>query len=1000
MNRSPLFSLGIALMFAMVISFDHETTAQMPQEHFRRMVVPLLEKKCYSCHSHQSGTMEGGLALDWRSGWERGGSRGRAILAGDAANSLLAKAIRHESNELRMPEEKLTVQEIHVLEEWIRNGAFDDRVVQPSTRDPRDWWSLRPLPEASDITAQGWSIDHWIEALLEREGLTMSPEADRRTWLRRVYYDLIGLPPTYEEVVAFEQSSDPQIKELVVDRLLNSPRYGERWARHWLDTIHFADSHGYEHDIGRDHAWPYRDWVIRSLNEDKPWRDWIIEQLATDAVHPDHSANLPALGFLGAGTFDLSTFSTAPVTFDYLDRDDLVTQTLAAFCSTTANCARCHAHKFDPISQEDYYAIQAVFSGILKGDIPYDEDLEIAKRRRHWTQLQNDAKSKKSVSLQSPETQNLIAQWVEANDAATPWQTLEPDTFLSTEGATLTRQTNGILLATGASPEKDTYVLHVSKLSSPITALRLDVLPDASLPSGGPGRCSNGNLHLSEIEFTVFEPTKSEGRRLSVASAMADFNQTGWGIERAIDGNLTTAWGIHPEVAKPHHAIFVLREPLMVPVGSQLVITLRQLHGGSHCIGSLRLSSTTEAANTITAIPDGIGKMLDAYRASKSQSNAIPAIPEELAAFILDGIASRELAKLPAQKRVYAAASKVEVPSGEGQYQSKSIETPKAVHVLQRGEFDKPQQEVLPGSLSIWPHMDSRFASLQNSPESSRRLALAEWIAHRDNGLTWRSIVNRVWQYHFGRGLCDTPSDFGRMGGVPSHPELIDHLAVWFRDDARGSLKALHRKIVLSRVYAQSSQSNARAVEKDSENRWLWRQQRARLDADAFRDYVHAVSGNLDWAMGGPAIQHFRLSKGPQSTPALDYPSYDWKRPEAHRRSIYRYVWRGIADPFMETLDFPDLGLLSPTRSFSASPLQALSMMHNDFVLYQSTVFAQNAEVKFANLDSRIQFLVQRCWQREPTSDEMTKLIEFAEAHGLEALCRILWNTHDFLFID
>ncbi|MFO0925364.1 MAG: DUF1549 domain-containing protein [Pirellulales bacterium] len=973
MNRSPVFSLGIALFFAIVVSFEKQTTAQMPQEHFRRLVVPLLEKKCYSCHSHQSGTMEGGLALDWRSGWERGGSRGPAILAGDAASSLLAKAIRHESNELKMPEEKLTSQEIHILEEWIRNGAYDDRVAQPSPRDPYDWWSLRPLPEASDMTTKEWSIDHWIEASLDREGLRLSSEADRRTWLRRVYYDLIGLPPTYEEVVAFEQRSDPQAKEEVVDRLLNSPRYGERWARHWLDTIHFADSHGYEHDIGRDHAWPYRDWVIQALNGDKPWRDWIIEQLATDAVHPDQSSNLPALGFLGAGTFDLSTFSTAPVTFDYLDRDDLVTQTLAAFCSTTANCARCHAHKFDPISQEDYYALQAVFSGILKGDIAYDDDLEIAKRRLQWSRLQNDAKSKKKDSLQSPEVLSLIAKWLETNDVVTSWQILVPDTFISTEGATLTKLNDGGLLASGASPEKDTYVLHVSKLGSPLTAIRLDVLPDASLPSGGPGRCSNGNLHLSEIEFTLFEPTKPEGRRLSVARALSDFDQAGWGIERAIDGNLTTAWGIHPEVAKPHHAIFVLRDPLEVPAGSYLVITLRQLHGGSHCIGSMKLSATKESAERIAAIPESIAKMLDAYRVAKTESTVMPSIPQELAAFILDGIASRELAKLPSQKRVYAAAAKVEIPSGEGQYQSKSIETPKAVHVLQRGEFDKPQQEVLPGSLSIWPQLRPRFATLKDTPESSRRLALAEWIAHRDNGLTWRSIVNRVWQYHFGRGLCDTPSDFGRMGGVPSHPELIDHLAVWFRDEARGSLKALHRKIILSRVYAQSSQSNAMAAAKDSENRWLWRQYRPRLDADAFRDYVHAVSGNLDLTMGGPAIQHFRLSKGPQSTPALDYQSFDWKRPEAHRRSIYRYVWRGIADPFMESLDFPDLGLLSPTRSFSASPLQALSMMHNDFVMYQSTVFAENAEVRFANLESRIQFLVQRCWQRDPTAEEMIK---------------------------
>jgi hypothetical protein len=320
--------------------------------------------------------------------------------------------------------------------------------------------------------------------------------------------------------------------------------------------------------------------------------------------------------------------------------------------------------------------------------------------------------------------------------------------------------------------------------------------------------------------------------------------------------------------------------------------------------------------------------------------------------------------------------------------------------VLKRGDFDKPGPVAQPGALSALTHLPARFALKDPKAEGARRAALADWLAHPENILTWRSIVNRVWHYHFGRGLCDTPSDFGRMGGTPSHPELLDWLAVWFRDDAAGSLKRLHRLILTSQTYRQSSAHRENAAVSDGDNRLLWRQNRMRLDADAFRDFVLAASGALNLQLGGPAVQHFKQSKGPQVTPALDYQSYDWSNPDAGRRSIYRYVWRGIADPFMEALDFPDLGLLSPTRGFSASSLQALTLFNNNFVLHHSEVLARRVAEEAASIESRVERAAALAWQRTLAPDERREFAEFARAHGLPAFCRLLFNSNEFFFVN
>lgn len=985
--------------------------------YFRDRVVPILKRRCYSCHSHSAGEMGGNLSLDWRSGWEVGGEHGPALVPGDTSASLLVRAISHNDTSLKMPEQKLPSDEIDILIRWIERGAFDDRKIATSTDSvsASDWWSLRPLirskaPRLNEVyrsaesasvsienvgsSESNW-IDEYVRAGLDANGLEWSPRADRRTLLRRVCYDLIGLPPTWDQIVAFETDASDNAYEKAVDELLASPRYGERWSRHWLDTIHFADSHGYEHDIGRDHAWPFRDYVIDVFNSDKPWDQLIREQIAADFFYPDQPHLTPALGFLGAGTFDLSTYSTATVTFEYLDRDDLVTQTMAAFASTTANCARCHSHKFDPIPQEDYYALQSVFAGIVKGDIAYDADVSVAEERKRLERLSVSAKALDATVLFSETVKPIVDSWLIAQSTRPRWNSIQPISFLSMAGAVIEKQDDSIFVVSGSKPERDDYTITAPIAATSLRAIRLDVLSHATLPANGPGRAENGNLHLSEFEVMLFEPGVSSGRKLIFDSPSADFNQAGWGIERAIDGDAKTAWGIHPAVGQNHSAVFAFKEPLVIKPDSHIVVTIRQQHGGAHTIGSFRLSWTSDLGESVKVLPIVVERALAAHADDRTDNDRLAIAGHAVAEHV-----ENALKALQPKQLVYAAGKSVSIPMGNGQSSNASVTKIKEVHVLHRGDFDKPRAAALPGALSACQTIPSRFDIALGADESERRAALALWLSHRDNPLTWRSVVNRVWHYHFGKGLCDTPSDFGKMGGIPSHPELIDALAVWFRDDAGMSLKKLHRLIVTSRTYCQSSESNQRASQIDQGNRWLWRQNRARQDADCIRDSIGAVSGELQLQMGGPGVQHFRQSPGPQSTPTLDYAQYDWGTPGSSRRSIYRYVWRGIADPFMESLDFPDLGLLSPVRGFSASSLQSLAMFNNDFVLFHSQRMAEMVERQSDDLQLRVVLCVQRCWQRNPSDDELALFMEHTKKNGLASLCRVLFNSNEFLFVD
>lgn len=980
-------------VFAIVVLFGPFTlSAETEFGFFESKVQPLLDSKCVSCHSHGARAIEGGLTLDSRSGWQTGGDRGPAIFPGQPKQSLLIEAVRYDNPDLQMPpDEKLSDSEISVLERWISEGANDPRESKTPLQLDANWWSLKPLSRSafsdqnSATTTAAAEPHHPIDAFI-----APTAKADRVTLARRLYVDLHGMQPSPAEVNAFVQDQSPDAYSHMVDRLLESPRYGERWARHWLDVIHFADSHGCEHDVKRDNAWRYRDYVIQRLNDDVAWDQFIREQLAPDVFYPEQPQLMAGLGFIAAGPLELSRAGTAPVAFDYLDRDDMVTQTMAAFVSTTANCARCHTHKFDPITQEDYYALQAVFAGIGKGDIEFDSSPNVMKRRRELESLLAATISSDKELLLSPLYSEAIEQWVARKELeSVNWVPLDPDVFLSSGGATLTKQDDGTIFASGTVPDQEHYTITSQVTLKHVHAIRLDVFKDKRLPKNGPGRAANGNLHLSEIDIQWFPEGGDAPKRLTVARASADFDQDGWTSAQAIDGDDKTGWAIFPRVDESHYIVFELAEPIESGDQGKLAVTLKQLYPPKHLIGRFRLLVTDAEEGAATVISADARQGLKKPRAERSEKESLA-----IAAAALNAYARKELAALPPKQVVYGVSN-----SWSHAKKLSAPQSPKPVHLLRRGSFDKPLHEVGPGALSALDFSPARFELANASDESQRRAALADWLAHPDNPLTWRSIVNRVWHYHFGRGLVDTPNDFGRMGSRPAHPELLDWLAVWFRDEAKGSLKELHRLILTSGAWQSSSAVSANS----SAEQHLTRQasvRRRRLDADVFRDSVLRISGKLDLTMGGPGIEQFAKTKGPQATSSLDYSAYDWNSPGSTRRSIYRVVWRGIPDPFLETLDFPDLGLLAPQRGNSVSALQSLALLNNHFVLHFSDQMAQRIESRHDVVADQVAMAVQATWLRLPTDNETNAFTAYVKQYGLAAFCRLLFNSNEFLYVD
>jgi hypothetical protein len=1000
--------LILALMNALAIA--------VPPPDYLKDVRPILERSCFECHG--PAKKKSGYRLDVRDIALRGGDSGEAaIVPHDATKSPLIRYVSGEDDEMLMPPEssgkpRLTRAEVETLRAWIDAGPAWPEEFAGASGDAKRHWSLRPLVKPLVPVGHENPIDAFICAKLALNTLAPAPAADRRTLVRRLYYDLTGLPPTPEEVDAFVSDHTPAAYDTLVTRLLASPRHGEHWARHWLDVAHYADTHGNDHDYARPNAWPYRDYVIRAFNDDKPYARFIKEQVAGDTFFPDDPQATVALGFLAAGPWDETLMvGVREDTVDHrfaqvLDRDDMVTTVMSTFTALTIHCARCHNHKFDPISQREYYALQAVFAGVDRADRTYDLDAATHIKRRELVARRTEIARRDATviaSLGTPETRRKIASFIQNYvTRMTSWKPLDVVSVTSAIGVptNFARQADGSWFVSGERPEKDTFLVTAQVKARDIRAIRLEAMPDDRLPGKGPGRYDpSGNFHLTEFRVDA-QPSSGETKgavRLEFSGATADHGDRGDSIANAFDGQSNTFWSIHPRYGEPHEAVFELKEALGHDGGTTLIIRLEQNGTAGHQLGRFRLSYCTGTLSPDQRAPLPVA-LVELIR--KPEAQRTPAEHHELALRVLGYEVERDIAALPALRKVYAVAR--EFPS-TGSF--KPAVTPRPIHVLTRGDLSKPAERVEPGSLSCVQGLGAALAISNPSDESARRAALALWLTDDRNSLTWRCIVNRVWHYHFGRGLCDTPNDFGKMGGTPSHPELLDWLAVWFRDQAKGSLKALHRLIVTSETYRQSALDRADGAARDADNRLLWRMNRTRLTAEQMRDSLLQMSSQLDLTMGGPSVAQF-VHRGKATfmpdggaPPFLDYDSFAPDALENRRRAVYRFLFRTVPDPFMDALDAPDGGSLTPVRGQSTTVFGAFALLNNAFVIRQCEHIAARV-TKEARDDSQVARAFRLLLERNPRPKELSRFTAYAQAHGLANTCQIIVNSNEFLYID
>lgn len=996
MSRSKVRRCWLVLGLVFLCRFPSFILAEEPID-FERDVRPIFSTHCLKCH----GVLEPKADLDLTS--RESTIEVGAISPGEPQAGSLIERVTAIDPAVRMPPDgpPLTSEEIATLRRWLASGA--------------DWpehWAYRPLepvvpPEIPEEAMKAWCrtpIDRFIVHRLQELSLEPSPLADRWTLLRRASFDLRGLPPTPAEVDEF--LTDPAVDawERCVDRLLASPHYGERWARHWMDLVHFAETHGQDQDRPREHAWPYRDYLIRSFNSDKPYAQFVREQVAGDVLDPLNPDAIVATGCLAAGPWDESSLrdiredSIDRVIGQYLDRDDMVTTVMSTFASTSVHCARCHDHKFDPISQREYYGLQAVFAGIDKANRLYDADVTVAHRRAELQARLHDLDQRvhaDPASLLTEAATQQVENWeATASQQSVRWRPLPLTRVVSQGQATLTiDEADHSVLASGARPDKDVYVIEAVAEQKKITALRLEVLTHEQLPQQGPGRQDNGNLHLNEVRCVqVLDPGQNLIREIDFALPFADFNQAGWTIAMAVDRNPNTAWGIFPQVGQSHAAVFPFKSSIESADPVRFRIELHQVHGGGHLIGRFRLSVTDSTAAQLAVaatIPAEIGAILDIPTAARSMTQRAV-----LVHWVLKEDIARELAALPPQSQVYAGTRQF---AAEGSFRPMAV--PRTIHVLHRGLVTEPGEEATPGALSVIAELAPNGKFTTTTEEGARRVALADWLVDRRNPLVWRSIANRAWQQTIGRPLVMTPNDFGQMGAAPSHPELLDWLALELQQQ-QGSLKHLQRMILTSAVYQQQSESRPAAARVDADNQWLWRMHRRRLDAESYRDALLQIAGTLDSSMGGPSVRQFIQTPGRHVTPQVDYQNFNPDDPANHRRSVYRFLFRTIPDPFMEALDCPDASQLTPTRNVSLTALQALATLNDKQVVRLSQRCAESLQSETPDLEEQIRQVYRRLLGRFPREAELKVVAEYARQHGLANACRFLFNTNEFVFVD
>ena len=973
MTRLPAISLLLLAVASLGAAVD-----------FDREIRPLLQERCVECHG--SKKVKANLRLDAKMHAVKGGESGPAFVAGNPAKSLLFDRITTQDEDKKMPPkgEPLTSAQTEKVRQWIAEGAVwpENAADQAARRDPRlDHWSVQPLRKDFG-TAK--SVDDFVSARLKVAGLRMSPEADRRTLIRRLSFDLHGLPPSPERVEAFVRDDSPDAYAKLVDELLASPRYGERWARHWLDIAHYADTHGFERDQLRPNAWRYRDYVVASLNTDKPYDRFIREQIAGDVLTPADPEAIIATGFLAAGPWDF--VGQVETKSDMLKRaaragdlDDMVTQVVTSTMAVTMNCARCHDHKLDPITQREYYGLWAIFAGVKREDRHVDPKEQVRYDREKAALEQRLSELRSDIARLSGEGFALASLLPVGTgiDRSNGEITKKEQHYLRDIRANVLQRVAkvpgvlGVFLPDGKADIKvdDRTVLKgLPKTSGyawdtianrPLQGQRTTKLD--GIDYAAKGRTLLGLHANGGITFDLEKIRRLSGIREGRLTGVVGFGASETAAETKADLTVFVDDQIKFQRLRLRKKETVA---LDVPIPADArTLTLVATDGGDGIgsdllfIGDPKLEPTAKESQLSSADAERLKSL-------RAEAKAADAAVKQL--------------KAPAM--VYAAVPQKEIP---------------VIKVNRRGNPEDLGEEVTPTAFGWVKHAPPGLGG-SDRPEGERRLALAEWITHPDNPLTRRTIVNRLWHHHFGQGIVTTPSDFGLGGDRPSHPELLDWLATEFQRNG-WRLKPVHRLIVMSATYRQASLAqDPKAAGLDSSNRLLWRQNPRRLDAESLRDSVLAVSGKLDLTMGGPGFKDFDYVEA--YAPIYNYVSPD--KPELWRRSIYRFVVRTTPHTFMAALDCPDPANLTPARNRTTTATQALALSNNEFMLRQARHLATRVENEGGPGAAGVDRTFALAFQRAPTASERQAAVSLVNEQGLFALCRALLNANEFAYLD
>lgn len=898
-------------------------SAKSDEIEFARDVLPILEKHCLDCHGTE--TAESKLQLDTQLNALRGGDSGEAaIVPGESDRSFLVTRILHDDPAQRMPPDSppLAKDEISILRAWIDQAADWQDTIAELAGTRIEHWSFQPVQRPELVLSELSPIDQWIDAKLAEQGLARSPRAQKRQLIRRAHLVMHGLPPTPEQVDTFVQDSRDEAWDALVEELLTSPHYGERMATFWLDLVRFGETHGFETNRERPHAWRYRDWVIDAFNSDKPYDQFIIEQIAGDAVGADLGT-----GFLVAGPYDL--VKGQDVQLQLMQRQDeladMINCTGTAFLGLTLGCARCHNHKFDPITQTDYYSLQAVFAGVNHADraLPQSDSVtqQLAEFDRQIAELKQD-----------------LSQFIAAPTNGS--------------GAELRPAVNSKLNVEEFAPLEAKFVRFTINATN------------------------SGEPCIDELEIFSGSQNVALASEKAKVTSSGDFVHPLHKLEHIHDGQFgnSRSW-----ISKDVSGGWVLLEfPAMTTIDRIIWARDRE--------GQYRDRLATDYVIEISE--DGQNWTRIASSADREPFTAGP--PLEIQ-YTFDGVpeaeAERGRTQLSEMRKLEAARQSLATPSLA---YAGTFSSPPPTHRLYRGEPSAPREQVSPAAIASL----SDLKLPAEAPEQQRRLAIARWIADPENPLTARVIVNRLWQFHFGTGIVDTPSDFGSNGTRPTHPELLDWLASELVDSG-WSLKHIHRLILLSETWQQDSRPSERGLKIDAGSRSLWRFPPRRLDAESIRDSILAVSGKLNLETGGPGFSAFEIEAENvrHYFPKQEFGPEDW------RRMIYMTRVRQERDAVFGVFDCPDFSQVVPQRSRSTTPLQALNLLNSRFVLQQSEFLIERLEKEADSREERISLAYLLCFSRHPDQEELTSALSFVEESDWRQFARALLNANEFVFI-